>query len=98
MKKSLYLFFILISLFSFAKNGPNPFAENESDNTFSKTNTNTNNQSDGNHEASLDSGGGNPGDPVPIDNYIPFLVITAVGIMVYHTHKKKKIITKNSAQ
>lgn len=35
-------------------------------------------------------GAPNPADPIPIDDYLPFLMITAVGIIVFITHKKKK--------
>ena len=31
----------------------------------------------------------NPGDPVPIDNYIPFLSIVAVGVILYSATKRK---------
>jgi hypothetical protein len=103
MKKSLYLFFILTSLFCSAQSGPNPFAEKESNNTFSKGTAARETQSqpapqNQQGESNLDSGGGNPADPLPIDNYIPLLIITAVGIIVYQTNKQKKIITKDSAQ
>ena len=33
---------------------------------------------------------GNPGDPVPIDDYIPLLLITAVGIIVHAGWRKRK--------
>ena len=32
---------------------------------------------------------GNPGDPVPIDDYLPLLVITAIGFIVYHQYRKR---------
>ena len=98
MKKTLYLFFILISFFSYAQSGPNPFADKESDNAFNRTNATKDNETEAKKDAAFDPGGGNPGDPVPIDNYIPLLVITAVGIMVYHTHQKKKMLGKNTTK
>lgn len=33
----------------------------------------------------------NPGDPVPIDGYIPLLLLTAVGFIIYQTRKEKKL-------
>lgn len=29
--------------------------------------------------------------PVPVDNYIPLLLLTAVGVIIYKTHKKTNI-------
>ncbi|KIA89133.1 hypothetical protein [Kaistella jeonii] len=98
MKKTLYFFFILISFVSYAQNGPNPFAEKESDNAFNRTNATKDNETQANHDTAFDPGGGNPGSSVPIDNYIPLLVITAVGIIVYNTHQKKKMLAKNSSK
>lgn len=95
MKKIRYILFLLISFFSFAQSGPNPFADKESESEFNKpTATKDNETQVKDNAASLDSGGGNPGDPVPIDNYIPLLIITAVGIMVYHTSQRKNISAK----
>ena len=85
------LIFLLISFFSFAQSGPNPFADKESESAFNKpTATKDNETQVKDNAASLDSGG----DPVPIDNYIPLLIITAVGIMVYHTSQRKNISAK----
>ena len=38
----------------------------------------------------VQKGPGNPGEPVPIDGYIPLLLITAVGFIIYQTCKEKK--------
>lgn len=35
--------------------------------------------------------GGKDDEPVPVDDYIPLLVLTAVGIIIYKTHKKTNI-------
>jgi hypothetical protein len=95
MKKTLYFFFLLVGLFAYAQSGPNPFADKESESAFNKpTATKDNETQVKDNAASLDSGGGNPSDPVPIDNYIPLLIITAVGIMVYHTSQRKNISAK----
>lgn len=93
MKKTLYIFFLIISIFSYSQSGPNRFDESENDNVFNRnTNVNDHTSQEG-HETALDTGGGNPGDPLPIDNYIPFLAITAVGIIVYTAQKKKKLLS-----
>lgn len=36
-------------------------------------------------------GPGNPGDPVPIDVYLPVLLITAFVLIVYQAHKQKEV-------
>ena len=33
----------------------------------------------------------NPSDPIPIDDYIPLLVIVAMGMIVYNTWRKKTL-------
>ena len=37
--------------------------------------------------------GGNPADPTPIDDYIPLLIIAAVGIIVYKSYTKNKALS-----
>ena len=93
MKKIRYLFFILVSFFATAQSGPNPFAEKASDNTFSKVDSAPESEQKSNKPQSADSGGGSPGDPLPIDNYIPILVLTAVGMIIYKTFRENKIST-----
>ena len=39
------------------------------------------------------NGAGNPGDPAPIDDYIPLLIITAVGIIIYKARKNKNLLS-----
>lgn len=41
----------------------------------------------GEHE----EGPGNPGEPVPINDYIPYLLILGVFLMIYYQIKNKKI-------
>lgn len=33
----------------------------------------------------------NPSDPIPIDDYIPLLLIAAMGLIVYNTYRKKTL-------
>ena len=43
-------------------------------------------------EPEIAYGPGNPGeDPVPIDDYIPLLLIAAMGLIVYNTYRKKTL-------
>ena len=39
----------------------------------------------------MDCGTPNPGDPVPVDDYIPLLVLVALGMIVYNTLRKKTL-------
>lgn len=41
-------------------------------------------------EAADDDGAPNPSDPVPIDDYLPLLLITAVGIIVHAGWRNRK--------
>ncbi|WP_332030204.1 hypothetical protein [Kaistella sp.] len=34
---------------------------------------------------------GNPGEPVPIDDYLPLLVIIAAGLITYKTYGRKSL-------
>lgn len=36
---------------------------------------------------------GNPGDNVPIDQYVVVLIVAALGIIIYTTQKKKKLLS-----
>ena len=88
MKSTLFLFIFFIGNILFAQQGDNRFSQSEkSNNGYEET-----------HEATESALGGPnnpPGDddpePVPIDDYLPFLVITALGIIILATYKKKKL-------
>lgn len=88
MKKSLYIFFIFISFFTYAQKGPNPFAEKETETAFNKDVPVKENDKD---LTQKDSGGGNPGGVVPIDDYIPFLIIAALGLIIYQARREKEV-------
>ena len=38
-------------------------------------------------------GPGNPAEPVPIDDYVPLLIVAAVGIIVYKSYTKNKALS-----
>lgn len=81
MKKILYILLFSISILTFAQGGPNRFMEEES--------LNTDSSQDLPSEEPANFGIGNPAGPAPIDDYIPILVITAVGLIVLFSYKKK---------
>lgn len=87
MRKFVSVLVFLVYLSVPAQQETNPFAaaENESNETGTKDNGQKVEPSTAN------SGGGNPGDPTPIDDYIPFLLLTGVGIIVYTTYRKKQM-------
>ncbi len=93
MKKVLILFLFLVYGISFSQYAGN-------DNRFSQEESNTSSRDEikpyePSNNTPQDTGGpGNPGDPQPIDDYIPLLMITALGTIAYIT-RKKKLAKKN---
>lgn len=83
-----FFILILISLFTGmnAQETKNRFQESEQGGVLERNIDNTNNQSSDNPQA----GPGNPGE-LPIDNYIPFLLLTALGLIVYQIRKQKQV-------
>ena len=81
MKKIIYIIFLIISVLSFAQKGPNPFSEEESLNV------------DRNEKMVLTESAfedpGNAADPMPVDDYIPILIITAVGLIIFSQYYKR---------
>jgi len=43
-------------------------------------------------EPEIAKGPGNPGNTVPIDDYIPILLVVSIGIIVYHSYKNKTAV------
>ena len=83
MKK---LFFIILLLFQMVV-----YAQSTSDNPFAREDANQ----QANAEIPKDeiAAGDDPGDPgstVPIDDYLPLLLVTAVGIIVHAGWRKRK--------
>lgn len=106
MKKYLTLVYVLLSVMSIAQFKDNTFDQNQNEhhqssglNAGAKTESgqgffNEGNQSSlngvpgpGDHE----EGPGNPGEPVPIDNYLFFLFLSSFGFIFYYQSKKRKI-------
>ncbi|MDQ0476854.1 hypothetical protein [Chryseobacterium sp. MDT2-18] len=88
MKKFAVLLLLMIGYFVQAQQESNPFLESE------KTTESTGQGSTAEDPPTLP---GNPGgeDDLPIDDYLPALAITAVGIIVYTVRKKKNYLTNN---
>lgn len=86
MKKILFGILLFINALGFAQMQDNRFSEQEAEAVTDGT------EIAPSADPAVQAGPGNPGDPVPVDNYIPFLAITAVGIMVYSTYRKKALL------
>ncbi|WP_304343443.1 hypothetical protein [Chryseobacterium koreense] len=88
MKRLLLLFCLVFGLSAFAQvDADNPFkqSENGSTSVVGKAGTGNENQDNGPDTANNE---GNPGGPQPIDDYIPFLALTALGIIVYISYSR----------
>ena len=90
MKKYIYIFIIFISFGVTAQTQTNVFDDTAE---MAEREEYTDAYSDvPEKEPEIAYGPGNPGaDPVPIDDYIPLLVIVAMGIIVYNTWRKKTL-------
>lgn len=84
---------MLLSLFTagFAQQSANRFNEEASQNIDENNKTN---QAAEDYTDQPHAGPGNPGpNPVPVDDYLPFLVITAVGLIIYVARNKKELLS-----
>ncbi|CAD7800711.1 hypothetical protein CHRY9390_00669 [Chryseobacterium aquaeductus] len=78
MKKALIASFILCSFFALSQKNSNIFTD---DNT-------TYSESQVEQETMVEPG--NPGNPAPIDNYIPALMVISILIIIYSSKKEIK--------
>lgn len=84
MKNILFIFLFLTGSYLYAQNVENRFEQTDKNSQeFSSQNT---------EPETLGGDPGNPGGgddppPVPIDEYLPLLLLSAVGIIAYTTHK-----------
>lgn len=98
MRNILAFIFLFSSLLVYPQ-GHNPFADNN-DQTVIKTSPQEKpfenslqqyeNPNAAPAEIKASDDPGNPGDVVPIDDYLPLLLITAVGIIVHAGWRKRK--------
>jgi|APMI01.1.fsa_nt_gi hypothetical protein len=83
MKK---LFFIILLLFQMVV-----YAQSSSDNPFAREDANQQTNAEiPKDEIAASDGPGDPGSTVPIDDYLPLLLVTAVGIIVHAGWRKRK--------
>lgn len=90
MKRPLFILFLITALCL--------SAQMQADNPFNQS-VNTNNSSVSDREGKPgdenegDDGGmggpGNPGDPSPIDDYVPYLIITGMGMIAYFSYNRR---------
>ena len=87
---------LFLSIIIVAQSVENRFESSErGDQTLSK-NDNSNagyDESADGKVAPMSLGPGNDGDELPINNYLPLLIITAVGIIIYTTQKKRNLLS-----
>lgn len=97
MRKIFAVCFFFMFIFYGAQAVPNRFSENENDSYNNRSVEKFNDQNGDEHtingSASSDP---NPGDPIPIDNYVIFLITAAVVLIIFKTYKKDPIISNNS--
>lgn len=87
MKKIITVLLVSIFCAGFAQELPRNRFE-EPDHIYERPDTGTNNA-----EPEVAYNPGNPGDPVPVDMYIPFLLLTAAGLIVYTARKKNNALS-----
>ena len=89
MKKYIYILIIFISFSVTAQTQTNVFDDTAE---MSERKDYTDDYADiPEKEPEIAKGPGNPGeDPVPIDDYLPLLLITAIGIIVHAGWRKRK--------
>jgi len=107
MKKYFTLLYITASVMCFAQFQDNAFEQNNSAtlqhqsdaNSSAQAGTNGTDTPSGGSQSSFgvpgpgeqEEGPGNPGEPVPINGYIPLLLITGFAFIIYRERKNKKV-------
>lgn len=89
MKNLLYLLFLLIFAIGPAQNTDNLFEKSESGSVYEE-NSKISNLEEDSYARDGGAGGMPAGDDLPIDDYIPLLALTAVGLIVYTRYMKKQ--------
>lgn len=98
MKKYLLIFFVACSAMSFAQFQDNVFEKDktvvQSDAQSASEATASDSQSSFGRipdPGDQEEGPGNPGEPVPVDAYIPSLLLVGLSLVVYYQRKNRKI-------
>ena len=98
MRNLLAVLTLFLSVFMFSQETSNRFSDEETqaneNSTYSPSGRAINYGDTRDDVAANDDGPPNPGDPIPIDGYIPILLIAAGGMIVYYARKKKKLHIK----
>lgn len=89
MRKFVSVLVFLFYLSVPAQQETNPFAAAENENN--ETGTREGGQGPAQTSTADEDSPGNPADPTPVDDYIPLLLLTGVGIIVYTTYRKKQM-------
>lgn len=92
MRKLIYIILLFCNVLVFAQKEANPFSEAEKQNNAFIESAHSDQQAG--DESVVSRGPGNPGDPVPIDGYLPILLFAAGGMIVYFSRKKSKLNMK----
>lgn len=90
MKKNISLILLFLFTIVFSQHSENRFNQ-ESESAFE--NLTPENRVPQNQEPVVANGPGGPGEPVSIDDYIPLLVLTALGIIIYKTRKNRNLLS-----
>lgn len=90
MKKNLVFTFLFLVTLVTAQHSANRF-EDDSQSAFENTDREIVKPNTEGPETAKNPG--NPGDPVPINDYIPILILTAFGIIFYKTRKKRNLLS-----
>lgn len=94
MRKALAFYFVFISVLFIPQMSSNPFSESENAETAHVERSGQHmNGGEYDEDPEIPAGDPNPGDPVPIDDYLPLLAVAAVGIIIYKTHQKKNLLS-----
>lgn len=97
MRNLLAVLSIFLSVFLYSQASSNPFSHEEGHDKEIPAyggNKTISNPIKAETAAADDDGPPNPGNPVPIDQYAGLLLITAIVIILYTTHKKRKLLTE----
>ncbi len=98
MRNLLAVLTLFLSVFMFSQETSNRFSDEETqaneNSTYSPSGRAINYGDTRDDVAADDDGPPNPSDPVPIDDYIPILLITAGVMIVYYARKRNKLHIK----
>lgn len=91
MKQILLFLIIFLGTSSIYMAQSNRFAESENNGNQYDANVSRNIDNVNNATLAEDDGPGDPPAPVPIDDYIPLLIMVAAGLIIYKTYHRKSL-------